>query len=207
MIKISIIIPVYKVEKYIRETLNSIYKQQCNTSLFEVIIVNDGTPDNSITIVQEFKTQYNNLQIINQDNQGLSCARNAGLKIAKGEYIWFIDSDDTIESGSLLKVLQYIQSDINTEIWGFNILRIQEKNREEQIEHIILNKKDFRLYNIPLQGKRTLYKSHIAPVQRFIFKHSFLIKNSLNFYPHIYHEDIEFMSKAFFWATRIKIIN
>lgn len=205
--KLSIILPIYNVEQYIGDTLKSIYNQKINETLFELIAVNDGTPDDSMKIVNEFANVHSNLHIINQENQGLSCARNAGLKIAKGDYIWFVDSDDTLEAQSISKVIHYIQSDSKTEIWGFNILRVQEKNREEQIEHIILNKKDFRLYNIPLQGKRTLYKSHIAPVQRFIFKHSFLIKNSLNFYPHIYHEDIEFMSKAFFWATRIKIIN
>lgn len=81
-IELSIIIPVYNVEKYVGKCLESIFSQL--TSLqneVEVIVVNDGTPDNSMTIVNGYR-KYNNLRIINQENQGLSAARNAGLKIA-----------------------------------------------------------------------------------------------------------------------------
>ena len=204
---LSIIIPIYKVEKYIRYTLDSIYNQNENEKSFEVICVNDGTPDNSMNIVEEFKILYKNLHIINQKNEGLSCARNAGLKIAKGDYIWFVDSDDTLEAQSISKVIHYIQSDPKTEIWGFNIVRVQEDNKKEKIEHIILKNKHFNLYDIPLQREKIIHKTHIAPVQRFIFKHSFLTKNNITFYPKIYHEDIEFMSRAFFLSKQIKFIN
>lgn len=204
---LSIIIPIYKVEKYIRYTLDSIYNQNANEKSFEVICVNDGTPDNSMNIVEEFKILYNNLHIINQKNEGLSCARNAGLKIAKGDYIWFVDSDDTLEAQSISKVIHYIQSDPKTEIWGFNIVRVQEDNKKGKIEHIILKHKNFNLYDIPLQREKIVHKTHIAPVQRFIFKHSFLTKNNITFYPKIYHEDIEFMSRAFFLSEQIKFIN
>lgn len=204
---LSIIIPIYKVEKYIHYTLESIYNQNIDKKYFEVICVNDGTPDNSMDIVNEFKISHNNLYVINQTNQGLSEARNTGLKKAKGDYIWFVDSDDTLETGSISKIFQYISCDSNTEIWGFDIMRVQESNQKEKIEHIILNNKNFNLYNIPLHKRKIIHKTHIAPVQRFIFKHSFLKKNQLSFYPKIYHEDIEFMTKAFFFAQQIKFVN
>lgn len=204
---LSIIIPIYKVEKYIRDTLNSIYFQNRNEKDFEVICVNDGTPDNSMNIVKEFELSHNNLYVINQTNQGLSGARNTGLKIAKGDYIWFVDSDDTLETKSISQIIQYIDSDSKTEIWGFDIVRIQESNKKETIEHIILNNKNFNLYNLTLHTKNIIHKTHIAPVQRFIFKHSFLKNHNLTFYPKIYHEDIEFMSKAFFFAKQIQFIN
>lgn len=205
--KLSIILPIYNVEQYIGDTLKSIYNQKINETLFELIAVNDGTPDDSMKIVNEFANVHSNLHIINQENQGLSCARNAGLKIAKGDYIWFVDSDDTLEAQSISKVIHYIQSDPKTEIWGFNIVRVQEDNKKEKIEHIILKNKHFNLYDIPLQREKIIHKAHIAPVQRFIFKHSFLTKNNITFYPKIYHEDIEFMSRAFFLSKQIKFIN
>lgn len=205
--KLSIILPIYNVEQYIGDTLKSIYNQKINETLFELIAVNDGTPDDSMKIVNEFANVHSNLHIINQENQGLSCARNAGLKIAKGDYIWFVDSDDTLEAQSISKVIHYIQSDPKTEIWGFNIVRVQEDNKKEKIEHIILRHKNFNLYDIPLQREKIVHKTHIAPVQRFIFKHSFLTKNNITFYPKIYHEDIEFMSRAFFLSKQIKFIN
>ena len=107
--QLSIIIPVYKVEKYIRDTLQSIYRQQYDENLFEVIVINDGTPDDSMRIVAEFTNKHANLHIINQKNQGLSCARNAGLKIAQGEYVWFVDSDDTVTEESIGKVIECIE--------------------------------------------------------------------------------------------------
>lgn len=203
---LSIIIPIYKVEKYILNTLNSIYNQEFDESIFEVICVNDGTPDCSMDIVKEFKLTHKNLQVINQMNQGLSCARNAGLRIAQGEYVWFVDSDDSLETGSLSQTTQYIKSDPDTEILGFDIVRVQEASKKEKIEHVILKEKNFHLYNLSLHTKDIIHKTHIAPVQRFIFKHSFLRNHHLTFYPKIYHEDMEFMSKAFFLANQIKFI-
>ena len=90
---LSIIIPVYKVEKYVRKTLESVFSENFSDNEVEVIVVNDGTPDRSMDIVNEF-VSHKSLRIINQENQGLSGARNTGIKAAKGKYVWFVDSDD-----------------------------------------------------------------------------------------------------------------
>ena len=94
MKKLSVIIPVYNVEEYLEECLNSV----CNQTLtdIEIICVNDGSTDNSGDILQDFAKQDTRIQIINQENAGLSAARNTGLKYATGEYITFLDSDDWI---------------------------------------------------------------------------------------------------------------
>ena len=84
MKNLSIIIPVYNVEKYIRQCLESIYRQDLEDESIEVIIVNDGTMDNSIEIVKEIACQHTNITIINQENQGMSMARNNGMKMASG---------------------------------------------------------------------------------------------------------------------------
>ena len=94
--KISIVVPVYNVERYLEKCLTSIVNQ---TFLdYEVILVNDGSIDNSLSICKKYESNYNNVKVISQDNAGLSCARNAGIKIATGEYITFVDSDDWISS-------------------------------------------------------------------------------------------------------------
>lgn len=98
---VSIIIPIYNVEQYIEQCFTSIYAQDISEDIFEVIAVNDGTPDNSMSIVKTIASQHKNLVIINQENQGLSVARNTGLDHAKGEYIWFVDSDDWLTKDSL----------------------------------------------------------------------------------------------------------
>ena len=107
---VSIIIPIYNVEKYIEQCFTSIYAQDISEDIFEVIAVNDGTPDNSMSIVKTIASQHKNLVIINQENQGLSVARNTGLDHAKGEYIWFVDSDDWLTKDSLSIVLDTIIS-------------------------------------------------------------------------------------------------
>lgn len=91
-IKISIIIPVYNVEKYIEECLISVLNQTMKE--IEIICINDGSTDNSLKILNNYKNKNENIRIVNQENSGLSNARNVGLSLAKGEYIFFLDSDD-----------------------------------------------------------------------------------------------------------------
>ena len=85
---ISIIIPAYNVEQYIQRCLDTIYSQNVNRTTFEVILVDDGSTDSTLQIVKEYVLNYNNLTIISQQNSGASSARNAGIRKAKGDYIW-----------------------------------------------------------------------------------------------------------------------
>ncbi|MGI2120105.1 glycosyltransferase family 2 protein [Shewanella oncorhynchi] len=91
---ISIIIPVYKVERFLARCLDSVLAQ--TYSDFEIICVNDGSPDNCGVILAEYEKNDNRIKVINQVNQGLSVARNTGLDFARGNYICFVDSDDAI---------------------------------------------------------------------------------------------------------------
>lgn len=97
--KISVIVPVYNVEKYLPQCMESIINQTFKG--IEIICINDGSTDNSLKILQDYAEKDERIQIINQKNMGLSAARNSGLKIARGKYIFFIDSDDWIEADTL----------------------------------------------------------------------------------------------------------
>lgn len=111
--KISIIVPVYKVEPYIHKCVDSILNQTFKD--FEVILVDDGSPDNCGKICDEYAKKDERIKVIHKENRGLSSARNAGLDIARGEYIGFVDSDDYIESDMyeiLYNVIQNNQCDI-----------------------------------------------------------------------------------------------
>lgn len=203
---ISIIMPIYNVEKYVRGTLESIYGQKFDEREFEVICVNDGTPDNSMQIVNDFAPTHPNLHIINQENQGLSCARNAGLRIAQGDYIWFVDSDDSIEKNALAEVSCIIKK-ADADIYGFNMTCVSEANSTEAVQNIVLKKRDAFLYGKCWSKENFVYKIHTAPVQRFVFRHDFIKKNELSFYPHILHEDVEFIARAFCLADKVAFFN
>ena len=96
-IKFSVIVPVFNVEVYLKDCLDSILQQDIEQEQFEVLLVNDGSTDKSSAICEEYSKLYGNVTLISQENRGLSAARNRGLNAAKGKYIIFVDSDDYIE--------------------------------------------------------------------------------------------------------------
>ncbi len=111
MKQLSIILPVYKVEAYLERCLKSIIEQDIPSDDYEVIIVNDGSPDKSRDIVLAFQQNYFNIILIDQENKGVSDARNHGLEIAVGKYILFIDPDDYIEANSLSGSIKLAEKD------------------------------------------------------------------------------------------------
>ena len=106
MVKLSIIIPVYNVEKYLTKCLDSVLVDNAFTG--QVICVNDGSTDGSGKILEQYAAKYPNVETIAQPNAGLSAARNAGIKAAKGEYVVFLDSDDYWEPNVLDGLLAQI---------------------------------------------------------------------------------------------------
>ena len=107
--KVSVIVPVYGVEKYLRKCLDSLVMQTCKE--MEIIVVNDSSPDNCAEIIAEYEEKYPNVRGLFKENGGLSSARNYGLEFAKGEYIGFIDSDDYAELDMYEKMLKKAEED------------------------------------------------------------------------------------------------
>ncbi|OYU85084.1 MAG: hypothetical protein CFE24_03750 [Flavobacterium sp. BFFFF2] len=107
---ISFIIPAYKVEDYLEKCLLSILHQPVDASLIEVVVTNDGSPDSCQSIVEGLQQKYTNLKLINQENQGVSMARNHAIAAAAGQYIIPIDADDALIADSLTGVVQFLQA-------------------------------------------------------------------------------------------------
>lgn len=105
---LSIIIPIYKAESFITRCLDSIYGQDIVEDYFEVIAINDGTPDGSMDIVGEYAKSHNNLRIFNKENGGVSTARNLGIDVAKGDYVLFVDADDEVVENKLFDLCVYL---------------------------------------------------------------------------------------------------
>lgn len=169
--KISVVIPVYNVEKYIRQCLESVINQTYKN--LEIIVVNDGTKDNSIKIVEEY-LKDKRIKIINKENGGLSSARNKGLESVTGDYIHFLDSDDWIELTLYEKLVENIE---NEEIIIFNHAEFDEKTSKIKNKKKIKLRKEFYfekkgsriLGNIPNGCWLKLYNSNYLKKNEFYF--------------------------------------
>lgn len=199
--KLSIVVPVYNVEPFIRGTLDSIYKQCVNEKKFEVIVINDGTPDNSMAIVNDFADVHPNLVIINQKNQGLSAARNAGIKVANGDYIWVVDSDDSITENSIAQVLEEITHHPDVEMFCFDL---REQRGSFITATTLFTKPAYsKFYGEVHDGFFYCRKLPTGVSQKFLFRRSFLGKYGLEFTSGIYHEDQDFLIRCYTKAKRI----
>ena len=122
--KISIIIPVYNVEKYLEKCLSSVLNQTLDS--LEVIAINDGSTDGSLEILEHFSNQHQRLKVINQVNQGVSAAINKGLSLAQGEYIGFVDADDYIDQSMLMRIKDALYiSKCDICFWGYTRVELQ----------------------------------------------------------------------------------
>lgn len=139
--KISVIIPIYNAEKYLKECLDSVIGQSLNE--FEIICINDGSMDKSLNILEDYASKDKRIKIFNQENQGVSTARNNGIKEAQGEYIFFLDSDDYLENNALETAYNHIKKkDCDILIFGANLIRNNEKKSALNIDLIEKIKKN-----------------------------------------------------------------
>jgi len=199
MIKLSIIIPVYNVEPYIRACLDSIFMQDVSNDSFEVIVIDDETPDYSMNIVNEFVNTQLNIRIFHQKNQGLSISRNVGLRESRGKYVWFVDSDDWIEDNSLNLLFDLIDKH-DADVYVTTLAHVKENCNIKTNDFCIQN--DFMI-----SGKNYLFhKMPYGATQRFILKRDFLVSNSLEFYPGILHEDGEFGPRMLYFADKVYVL-
>lgn len=196
---VSIIIPIYNVEPYLKKCLESIVLLLKNTNI-EIICVNDGSTDNSNKIINEYHKNYDRLNLINQKNSGLSAARNAGLRIAKGEYVAFIDSDDYIDAEKLIEIAKYAQSK-NSDIAVGDYWEFDDDCPSNKVKQII--PASIGMSYSGLSFFQRFYKPLRSVVWRNIYKRSFLIDNYLWFHEGVCFEDVEFTPIAFSKATQI----
>lgn len=198
---ISVIIPVYNVELYLAECLDSVLTQ--TYPHYEVICVNDGSTDGSQAILENYAAKYDKIQVINQDNKGLSAARNAGIAAAKGDYVFLLDSDDKIEKHAL----ETLAAKSNGEDFiCFNGKRYFEETNAEDIpdEGIIAEfESGWDYYN---QFALVNRKFHFVCTVLRLYRREFLLQHQLHFQEGIFHEDNLFTPIACYYAQKVKII-
>lgn len=189
---------MYNVEMYIERCLISCLHQNLSTNEYEIIIVNDGSPDNSLAIAEKIAEENKHIHIISQENAGLSEARNTGVNYAKGKYIWFVDSDDTIKENCLYELYE------QCELQQLDLLAICAA---DVIDGNIIRRFSYTCTDV-LKGVDVLDKDWMVCCAPFtIYRKNFLLENGLRFYPGIYYEDTEFSPRSYFYAKRVGFNN
>lgn len=198
--KLSIIIPVYNVEKYVEECILSCAENIGeNSDEVEVIMVNDGSKDNSISIAQSLIADYPYCRIISQENQGLSMARNNGLEAAKGDYVWFVDSDDFISIGVVQEIVSIIDKFVNLDMIELEYEKTEENVIRKDCNQFISNLRSIEI----ITGRQKFINGFNAPVPFHVFRRDFLNENSLRMFPGMYHEDCEFTPRVLWKAQSV----
>ena len=183
-IKVSVIVPVYNVEKFIDKCLNSLVKQSLKE--IEIIVVNDGTKDNSQKIIDKYVKKYpDKIKSYIKENGGQGSARNYGLKKASGEYIGYVDSDDFVEK-DMYKKLYNKAKENNYDIVVCGNYNVSEDYQNKNIDAFINN------YNTDLEN---IFFGKMAVLNK-IYKRDILIKNKLEFKEKVWYEDLAFTLKA-----------
>lgn len=200
---ISVIVPVYNAEDYLGECLDSILNQSYKS--LEIIIVNDGSIDNSANIAKGYAEKYDNVYLINQENGGASKARNTGIRNAKGEYISFIDSDDKIASDTYEKCIDRFNK-YNVDVVQFGMLLFDERKKEEDIiagcEESVLGHEHFK-YIVNNYINSWAYFSACC----HIYKRNSLIQDELYFVPELTSEDMDFWIRIIMKNPNMSVIN
>ena len=192
---LSIIVPIYNVEQYVRACIESIYQQGLDEDRFEVILVNDGTKDKSMEVIADIIQQHKNITVINQENQGLSMARNNGMAIAKGEYLLMLDSDDLLIENSVKPLLEKAL-ETKADMIVADFVEMNDEGIKKHSHFQILqgnNKPDFAVKT----GEELLFE---RVVWRTLYRKDFISDNHFSFYPGITFEDNPFTLKCYLKA-------
>ena len=200
-IKVSIIVPVYNSAKYLEKCLDSI----CNQTLqdIEIICVDDCSTDNSYSILKKYAQKDKRILLIKQaSNQGQGIARNTGLKLAKREYIGFVDSDDAIDENyfeSLYERAQKNEADITSNCLYY----VSENNQLKEGDWFNFAQIEKECLTDRLEKMKTVYANCNTSPCKHIYKSKFLKEHKIEFQNGVFHEDQYFIVKAFYYANKI----
>lgn len=205
MPKISVIIPVYNTEKYISKCLDSVINQTLND--IEIICVNDGSTDNSYKILLDYAKKYSNILVINQKNKKQGAARNTALKVSKGKYIVFLDSDDYLDVKTLeILYSQAIKSNLD-------MLSFAGTNFYDNTKKLLYNKyyqfsylpKNFNIKCFSYKDCSSFITNMAVSACLTCYKRDFIKKNDIYFPENLYFEDNVFFVKSLLTAKRCGI--
>lgn len=195
---LSIVIPVYNVEKYLLRCMDSIVKQSVSDTEFEIVVIDDGSTDNSKQLLRKYENCLN-VRIYSQDNHGLSYTRNRGVELSNGKYIFFLDSDDWIGENTLSHLISFLYANKEYDVVVMSDFYVEGDACAYSKPKI----------NIACQTGLQLFETceYMTPSQFYIYKKVFLKKNNLSFCEGVMHEDNLFTYEMLHKALLITFYN
>src|SRR5690606_20641572 len=185
---VSVIIALYNTEKYVEKCITSVLESPLNRNDYEIIVINDGSTDNSQEIVESLQNEYSNILLINKQNGGQSTARNLGFEIAKGEYIYCLDSDDFINGIAFNEALDYAIAN------NLDMLPIHYTTLNENYELVDQKPDNYEITSELITGGDFMNKFVVSGTMwRYFYKTSIIREHRLSLLEGVYHEDEEFV--------------
>ena len=197
---ISVIIPVYNVEQYLEECVNSVLLQTYKN--IEIILVDDGSTDSSGNMCDYFAGNNKNIRVIHQKNGGLSAARNTGLSSAKGEYVYFLDSDDYIDKSAIEKLYLIAEKD-SSDIVFFDAHSFLHESDEEIKQNYKRKNNYLTKSGIEIFAEMQKNGEFHSAVPLMIIRRNLIVNNGVKFIPDIYYEDMAFTFEALCLAKKV----
>ena len=196
MTAVSVIVPVYNTEKYLKKCLDSILEQSLKN--IEIVCVNDGSKDNSLRILRDYEKKDSRIKILDQKNEGVAYSRNRAINIAEGEYVFFVDADDWIPTQDVLLELYKYAKNNHLAVCGGSLCMYEDGKylydfRESQKKYVFSNDEIITYED---------YQFDLG-FQRFIYSREMLKNSNITFPPYKNYEDPVFFVKALFKAERI----
>lgn len=200
---VSVIIPVYKTEKYLEACVLSVINQTYKN--LQIILVDDGSPDNSSAICDRLSVQYDNISVIHKKNGGLSDARNEGTKKADGEFLLYLDSDDTLVENAIELMVNKIIEDDSDAVYPDRYYKVYENSGKKKLCYHFPKK---LMYNNPVEfGKNVLIEKCCAwRSHSLLYRTKIIIDNNVVFPIGYTGEDVVFNLHFFKYATKISFI-
>ncbi|WP_224483119.1 glycosyltransferase [Robertkochia aurantiaca] len=200
--KLSVILPTFNQEKYLSRCLDSLIDQGLSSNDYEIIIVNDGSTDNTVAIAESYMNSFEQIRLLNKKNGGAGAARNAGLKEAKGRYLHFVDPDDYIAS-NVYPVLLHEAENNMLEILGFGFEKTKKTDLKQSRTDLNKNNLKTRVSSGPEFLARTNYRN---TVWWYLISKSFMLENGFEFIEGRWMEDSILTPKMFMQTKRFGYI-
>lgn len=202
---VSIIVPCYNVEKYIEECVMSVISQDYEN--WECLLINDGSHDNTLNLLESLSTIDRRINVYSQENLGLSATRNRGIDIAKGEFLFFLDSDDVLDHKAISTLVFAFQNNdiitgitVNTTFSEGKITKVSQLYTPKE-GHIIFANQNFEVLKKAMQSALT------PTAQNRLYSRDFINRHNLRFKEGILHEDELWFFETMLFARNVKFVN